>query len=91
MRPRGPGQSWGAEFTNRCHIGFGWGFLPRFHDLKYRSDESDQCVILKQKAGKTLVNNNALCYFVLQSERPGAMLTVGVVCSLFFIVEWLVG
>ena len=40
---------------------------------------------------ETLLNKNALCYFVLQSEIPSAVLAVGVVCSLVFIVEWLVG
>ena len=37
------------------------------------------------------MNKNALCYFVLLSEKPGAMLAVGVVLSLVFMVAWLVG
>ena len=68
-----------------------WGSQPHFHDLQSRSGKSDQCGILKQKAEETLVNINAFCYFVLLSEGPGAMLAVGVVCSLVFMVEWLVG
>ena len=66
-------------------------FLPRFHNLKSRSGESDQRVILTQKAGETVANKNALCIFVLSGERPGAMLAVCVVCSLVFMEEWLVG
>ena len=35
------------------------------------------------------MNKNAFCYFVLLSERADAMLAVGVVSSIIFIVEWL--
>ena len=35
------------------------------------------------------MNKNALFYFVLLSIRPDAMLLVGVVYSLVFMVEWL--
>ena len=61
MGPSGLGQFWGVEFKHRWYTGVGWGFLPRFRDLKYRSSESDQRVILKQKPKETLVNKNALC------------------------------
>ena len=60
MGPSASGQFWGVEFKNRWCTGVGWVFLPRFHDLKSHSGESDQRVILKQKPGETLANKNAL-------------------------------
>ena len=91
MGPSELGQVFGAELKNCWYTAVGWSFLTRFHDLKPRSGESDQRVISKQKPGETLVNKNALCYVVLLSERLGAMLAMVMVCSLVFMVEWLVG
>ena len=54
MGPSGISRLWGAEFKNRWYTGIGWSFLPLFHDLKSRPGESDQRVVLKEKAGETL-------------------------------------
>ena len=78
----------GTEFRNCCYTGVWWIFKPpHFHDLKSCTGKRDQRLILRQKAVEILAKKNALCYFVLLSERPDAMLPLSVVCSLIFIVE----
>ena len=89
MGASGRGQFGGAELKNRWYTGVGWDLQPYFHDLKSPSGESDQRTILRQKAGETLVNKNVLCYFLSLGERTDAMLPVGGICSLVFMVEWL--
>ena len=75
----------GVEFKNLWYRGIGWCFLPRFVNLMSCSGESTQHTILKQKR-ETSVRKIALCYFVLLTERPDTMLTVGMDCSLVFLV-----
>ena len=77
----------GAEFKNRGYTGVGWDFQPHFHNFNSRSGEGDQRINLKQEAREALAIKNALCYFVLLSERPGALMVVGAVCSLAYMVE----
>ena len=75
---------------NQWYTGIGCGFQLHCCDLKSHFGESNQHFILEQIAGDTLVNMNALCYIVLLRKRPDAMLAVDVICSLVFMVEWLV-
>ena len=68
MRICGLSQFWSAKFKNHWYTGIGWSFQLHFYDLRYHSDESKQHAILKQTAGKILVNKDALYYFVLLRE-----------------------
>ena len=60
----GYGQFWGADLKNVWYTAIGRGFHPWFHDLKSRSGDRDQCTILKQKAGASLLNKNTF-YIIL--------------------------
>ena len=64
----GLNQFWGAELKHRWYTGVRWGFQPHFHDLKSCSCENERLAILKQRAGKILVNKDSLCYYVLSSQ-----------------------
>ena len=67
----------------------GRAFSLVFHNFGSRFGENKTHINLKQTAGKAFGNKDVLCYFVLVSERPDAMLPVCVMFNLVFVVEWL--